>query len=85
MIAYADYAEKINQAIDDFIYIRDEVERAINLVECYEYRELLRLRYLEYKTWDCIGRKLSINSNSTRHRVKKAALKAVKNNILYVI
>lgn len=83
MIAYADYAELINQAIDEYIDIRHEVETAINQVDCYVYRELLRLRYLEYRDWNYIGNKLMKNPNSVRHRIKKAALEAVKNNILY--
>ncbi len=84
MIAYADYAELINQAIDEYIDIRHEVETAINQVGCYEYRELLRLRYLEYRDWNYIGNKLSINPNSAKKRVKKRALEAVKSNILYI-
>lgn len=78
MIAYADYAEKINQAIDEFIYIRDEVERAINKVENYTYRELLRMRYLEFKEWGYIANKLNLSSsNNARGEIKKAALRAV--------
>ncbi len=78
MIAYADYAEKINQAIDDFIYIRDEVERAINKAESYTYRELLRMRYLEFKEWGYIANKLNLSSsNNARGEIKKAALRAV--------
>lgn len=84
MVAYADYAEMINQAIDEYIDIRHEVETAINQVDCYVYRELLRLRYLEYRTWEYIGNKLSINPNSAKKRVKKRSLEAVKSNILYI-
>ena len=77
MVAYADYAEMINQAIDEYIDIRHEVETAINQVDCYVYRELLRLRYLEYRDWNYIGNKLMKNPNSVRHRIKKAALYSV--------
>ena len=77
MIAYVDYAEKINQAIDDFIYIRDEVERAINKVESYTYRELLRMRYLEFKEWGYIENKLQFPPESGRKYRKYCALKAV--------
>lgn len=83
MIAYADYAELINQAIDEFIDIRHEVEVAINQVDCYKYRELLRLRYLEYRTWEYIGRKLHISPELLRKHRKYQALEALKNNILY--
>lgn len=78
MVAYADYAEMINQAIDEYIDIRHEVEAAINQVDCYKYRELLRLRYLEYRTWEYIGNELKFSSsNNARGEIKKAALRAV--------
>ena len=78
MIAYADYAELINQAIDEYIDIRHEVEVAINQVDCYEYRELLRLRYREYRDWNYITNELKFSSsNNARGEIKKAALRAI--------
>ena len=83
MVAYADYAEMINQAIDEYIDIRHEVEAAINQVDCYVYRELLRLRYLEYRDWNYIGIRLRITPELLRKHRKYQALEALGNNILY--
>ena len=83
MVAYADYAEMINQAIDEYIDIRHEVETAINQVDCYVYRELLRLRYLEYRDWNYIGIRLRIAPELLRKHRKYQALEALGNNILY--
>ena len=83
MIAYADYADMINQAIDEYIDIRHEVETAINQVDCYVYRELLRLRYLEYRDWNYIGIRLRIAPELLRKHRKYQALEALGNNILY--
>lgn len=83
MVAYADYAEMINQAIDEYIDIRHEVETAINQVDCYVYRELLRLRYLEYRDWNYIGIRLRITPELLRKHRKYQALEALGNNILY--
>ena len=77
-IAYADYAELINCAIDEFADIRAEVEKAINCVEGYTYRELLRMRYLEFRTWKYIARKLGMNENTVRGVTRIMALKAVE-------
>ena len=83
MVAYADYADMINQAIDEYIDIRHEVETAINQVDCYVYRELLRLRYLEYRDWNYIGIRLRITPELLRKHRKYQALEALGNNILY--
>ena len=77
IIAYVNCTEMINRAIDEFVDIRHKAESAINQVECYTYRELLRMRYIEYREWEYISNKLNINRNSAKHRIKKAALYAV--------
>ena len=77
MVAYAAYADMINRAIDNFVDIRQEVISAINRVERDEYRELLMLRYLGYKTWEYIANKLNAKSDTLRKYTKYQALKAV--------
>jgi hypothetical protein len=82
VITYTEYADEINNKIDELYKIKCEILNAIKKVDNDTYKVLLILRYIKFKSWgkiaECIG-KTEIN---TRVRVHSNALKAITQYIV---
>ena len=80
-IHYADsvsrYEKKIDMLIDELYTIKNEVVSAIAKVENPTYRELLTLRYLQYKKWDDIALKMHFDCDYVRGSLHGKALKKI--------
>lgn len=76
-ISYLSYSEKINSRINELYEIKNEIFEAINEVENPTLRQLLILRYMQYKTWECIAEELGYD---VRHiyRLKNEAVREVE-------
>lgn len=72
-----DIESQINAQIDKYIEIRDEVNRMIDTLENADQRLILRLRYLEFMSWDCIETSYPY-SRSTIFRLHKQGLKELR-------
>ena len=53
--AYAHYDGLLKRKLDELMWMKAEIETTIERVENRGYRELLRGRYLENKTWEQIA------------------------------
>lgn len=69
--------ENINKDIDDLVELKAEIESKINSVEDLKLRELLKCRYLDFKSWEEIAYR---NGYSWRHvfRLHELALDEIK-------
>lgn len=56
-----DMEKEIGASIDDLKKIREQVERAINAIPNANQRDVLRLRYLNGKTWEQIAVQLEFS------------------------
>lgn len=72
-----DIEETINKDIDDLVELKAEIESKINSVENLKLRELLKCRYLDFKSWEEIA---YLNGYSWRHvfRLHELALDEIK-------
>lgn len=75
VVKIIDFENEINEDIDRLIDLKRDVTKRIDALESQEYKLLLTLRYLNYKTWEEIGVQMQY---STRHvlRMHKEGLKA---------
>jgi len=69
--------ETINQDIDKFVNLRVEIENKINTIEILGLREVMKCRYLDFKSWEEIAYK---NDITWRHvyRMHERALDLIK-------
>ncbi len=78
-ISYVSYSEKINIRIDELYEVKNEIFEAINEVKNPTLRQLLILRYLQYKTWECIAEELGYDVRNIYY-LKEKALRVIENN-----
>lgn len=69
--------DSINDDIAMCISLKNEIRTVINNVQDADEKILLRLRYINFKTWDEICDELHV-SLRTVHRIHSAALEKVK-------
>lgn len=69
--------KKICEDIDKLLDLKMQIRTAINEVEDYGERLILRLKYLNFISWDNIC-KITGNSERTVHRIHGDALKKFK-------
>lgn len=72
-----DIESQINMQIDNYIDIRNEVTKVVDLLENADQRLIIQLRYLEFIPWDHIEGKYPY-SRSTIFRLHKQALKVIE-------
>ncbi|MCD8195879.1 MAG: flagellar biosynthesis protein FliA [Lachnospiraceae bacterium] len=65
--------DKITAEIDNLVDLKTEVLSAINAMDDYEERLLLKYRYFGGCTWEEVGARLHV-SNRTVHRIHSSAL-----------
>lgn len=67
----------INKDIDDLVELRKEIESKIDSIDNLKLRELMKCRYLDFKSWEEIAYK---NGCSWRHvyRMHETALDLIK-------
>lgn len=65
---------RLTTKIDRLIEVREKCNEAIDAMENYEERQILRLRFLEGLSWERIGEIMSMSSRNAC-RVSEAALK----------
>lgn len=68
---------KIEEEIENYLTIKDEIRNVINEVLDNEERLLLRYRYINFLEWDDIAEKMHVTTR-TAHRIHGAALLRVK-------
>ncbi len=70
--------EKVIRAdIEKLLSLKLEIRNVINEVQDNEQKLLLKCRYLNFMTWDCICEEMNISSR-TAHRIHGFALSNVK-------
>ena len=69
--------EKIKSEIDEFVKVENEIREVINRQEDVDERLLLRLRYIEFNTFEQISIKMNYSLRQI-WRIHKKALKNVK-------
>lgn len=67
----------IRNDIEKLLSLKLEITNVINNVRDNEQRLLLKCRYLNFMTWDCICEEMNISSR-TAHRIHGVALQNVK-------
>ncbi len=72
-----DYEREINKEIDKFIDIKKELRQIISIVEKPNERLLLRLRYLEFLTWEQVAEKMSYSLKQI-YRIHIKAIESVE-------
>ncbi len=72
-----DLEETINTEIDSFIDLKKELRDVINSVENPNEKLLLRLRYIEFMTWEQIAERMSYSVVQV-YRIHSNALRNVK-------
>ena len=72
-----DLENEMNADVDRLIDLKTEITNVINAVQSPEYRTLLELRYLGYKSWKEIAR-LMHYTESNVYKLHLKALRAIK-------
>jgi RNA polymerase sigma factor (sigma-70 family) len=72
-----DLEKEVNEEIDRFVDLKKEIRDVINDVESPNERLLLRLRYIEFLTWEQIAEQMSYSVVQV-HRIHADALQNVK-------
>ena len=72
-----DFEQDINQEIDRLIDIKREVSGVIGEVNSSDYRTLLELRYLCFRSWERIAVEMQYSIQHT-YRIHEQALNAVR-------
>ena len=72
-----DLEEKINNEIDLFVDLKDEIRGVIDTVPDTDERMVLRYRYIHNMTWEDIGDKLKADSRTVRRWHGQALLHVV--------
>ena len=66
--------EEIDARVDELVHVKREIEQAINRVTDDECRQVLRLRYLAFKSWDEVAACMRYNVRQV-YRIHAEALK----------
>lgn len=69
--------EKINVQIDEMVSVQAEIREVINAVEDRDERLLLRLRYIEHRSWSRIAEEMRYSEKQC-YRLHKSALENVE-------
>lgn len=79
--AYAEYSRKIDAKIAELLDARQVVENVIERLDDRRYRQLLRARYIEGKTWEQIAVDMNYSYSQVVKYLHPAALVCVKDAI----
>jgi len=78
---FLNYEKTLNNRITELCKIKNEIAGAIGRVEDVQYRTLLTLRYLSFKTWEKIAEDMFYSDYWIRKALHKKALKALEKAI----
>ena len=74
-IKYLSYSDRINEKINELYAVKQEIETAIESVSNPTYRQLLRLRYLKYNSFDKIAEQMNYSLRQIMRLHCKSLLK----------
>jgi DNA-directed RNA polymerase specialized sigma subunit len=77
IIKLLDLEREIDENIDELVDLKRKIMEIINSIESDEYRLVLEMRYLNFKTWEDISESLNYSYRQV-HRIHGEALKMVK-------
>lgn len=72
-----DLENKVNDEIDRYVDLKDEIRTVINALKDNDEKALLKYRYINFCTWEIICEKLNV-SLRTVHRIHASALQNIK-------
>ncbi len=72
MCEIADYKDELVRDITRLVYLKHQIIKAINQVEDSNYRTILTLKFIEFKTWEAIAEELDYGDRHLRRLSKKA-------------
>ncbi len=77
LINYLAYNDKIDTRIDELYQVKQEIHEAISRVQNPIFRQLLELRYLQFKRWEQIAVLLDYKDVRHVYRLHGNALKEI--------
>lgn len=76
VVKIVDLQEEINRDIDSLVDLKRDIVRTIKSVQNPEYKIILELRYLCFKTWEEIAVQMNCSIDNV-FKIRKNALKSV--------
>lgn len=73
-----EYAKRIEEKTDLLYEIKSEIDEAIEQVPDVRLRRLLKLRYIDFYTWEKIAEKLDLSDKWVRERLHSDALREIE-------
>lgn len=74
-----DLEAKIQKRVNEFIELKEEIREKIDRIQSANEKLLLRLKYINFYTWEQIGDEMNMSIRSV-HRIHLAALSSFKKN-----